>query len=222
MRHRRQGRKLGKTATHRRAMFSNMAISLFDKGRIETTVPKAKELRSLAERLITAAKRGNAGAAGGAREKQLAARRHVARIVRDPEVLKKLFDEIAPRYTERPGGYTRIVRLGATRVGDGAQKAILELLAKDEEGRKKKKTSRKTYRKLDMPAAPGVAKKHEKPAAEAAPAAEAPAAEAAAAEAPKAEAAPAAAPKAEHKGEAHKAEKKEKAKGAEPKPKGKK
>ena len=77
----------------------------------------------------------------------------------DSEVLRKLFDEIAPRYVDRPGGYTRIMRLGTVRVGDAAQKAILELLKKDEEGRKKKKTPRKTYHKIEMPAAPGVKEK---------------------------------------------------------------
>ncbi len=208
MRHRRSGRKLGKTATHRKAMLGNMVTSLFERERIQTTIPKAKEARSLAERLITFARRGNAAAEGGAKEKQLAARRHVARIVHDSDVLRKLFDEIAPRYVERPGGYTRIVRLGKTRVGDAAQMAILELLKKDEEGRKKKKKPRKTYRKLDMPAGPAAPKKPAK-VAEAEAAAETPAAEAPAAEhehkAPKAE--------------AHKAPKKEKTKEAEPKPK---
>lgn len=208
MRHRRSGRKLGKTATHRKAMLGNMVTSLFERERIQTTIPKAKEARSLAERLITFARRGNAAAEGGAKEKQLAARRRVARIVHDSDVLRKLFDEIAPRYVERPGGYTRIVRLGKTRVGDAAEMAILELLKKDEEGRKKKKKPRKTYRKLDMPAGPVAPKKPAK-AAEAEAAAETPAAEAPAAEhehkAPKAE--------------AHKAPKKEKTKEAAPKPK---
>lgn len=206
MRHRHSGRKLGKTATHRKAMLGNMVTSLFERERIETTIPKAKEARSLAERLITFARRGNAAAEAGAKEKQLAARRRVARTVHDSDVLRKLFDEIAPRYVERPGGYTRIVRLGKTRVGDGAQTAYLELLKKDEEGRKKKKKPRKTYHKLDMPAAPAAPKKAAKP-AETEPAAEAAAVEAPPAEAPK--------PKAE----APKAPKKEKAKGAEPKTK---
>jgi len=187
-------------------MLGNMVTSLFERERIETTIPKAKEARSLAERLITFARRGNAAAEAGAKEKQLAARRRVARTVHDSDVLRKLFDEIAPRYVERPGGYTRIVRLGKTRVGDGAQTAYLELLKKDEEGRKKKKKPRKTYHKLDMPAAPAAPKKAAKP-AETEPAAEAAAVEAPPAEAPK--------PKAE----APKAPKKEKAKAAEPKTK---
>lgn len=209
MRHRRDGRKLGITAEHRKAMLANMVGSLFKHERIETTTPKAKEARRLAEKLITHARRGD-----------LASRRHVARTIQDVEILQKLFAEIAPRYIDRPGGYTRIIRLGTVRVGDGGSKSILELLKKDEEGRKKKKTSRKTYHKLDMPAAPAAKEKPVK-AAETAPegAAEAaaPAEGAAQSEAPKAEAAHAAKPKA-HKAEG---EKKAKAKPAD-KPKGKK
>jgi large subunit ribosomal protein L17 len=212
MRHRHEGRKLGKTAEHRKAMLSNMVTSLFERERIQTTIPKAKEVRKLAERIITQARRGNAAAAGGRAERQLAARRHVARTVRDPEILKKLFDEIAPRYVERPGGYTRILRLGTTRVGDAAQNALLELLKKDEEGRKKKKKPRKTYHKVEIPIAPAAKK--------AAPPVEAPPAEAAAEGATAAEGAPgaeiapaasAAAPAEKHKKEAPKKEKAHKA-----------
>jgi large subunit ribosomal protein L17 len=233
MRHRRDGRKLGITASHRKAMLGNMVTSLFRSDRIETTLPKAKEARRLAEHLITFARRGNAAAVAGKAERKLAARREVARTVHDSDVLRRLFDEIAPRYVDRPGGYTRIYRIGTPRVGDSADKAILELLKKDEEGRKKKKHPRKTYHRLEMPAAPGVKEKAPKP-AEAAPegAAEAPAAEAqvAAAPAPAAEA-PAPRPKAAKAVPAHhekrKAapkpveEKKAKPK-ASPKPKGKK
>jgi large subunit ribosomal protein L17 len=137
--------------------------------------------------------------------------------------LKKLFAEIAPRYVDRPGGYTRIIKLGTVRLGDGGAKAILELVKKDDEGRKKKKTPRKTYHKVDMPAAPGAKEKPAKAAEAAESAAEAAAAEAAPAEgaapseAPQAEAAHAAKPKAP-KAEG---EKKAKAKPAD-KPKGKK
>jgi len=224
MRHRRDRRKLGITAAHRRAMLANMVTSLFRSERIETTLPKAKEARRLAERLITFARRGNAAAAAGKTEKKLAARRHVARFVHDSDVLRKLFDEIAPRYVDRPGGYTRIVRLGSVRVGDSASKALIELLKKDEEGRKKKKTPRKTYHKIEMPAAPGVkekpAKPVEAPVEGAAPATEAPAPAGTApapAEAPK-HAAPHAKKEKPHKAEG---EKKAKPKAAE-KPKGKK
>jgi large subunit ribosomal protein L17 len=242
MRHRRDGRKLGITASHRKAMLGNMVTSLFGSERIQTTVPKAKEARRLAERLITFARRGNAAAAGGHEERRLAARRHVARTIHDSEILRKLFNEIAPRFADRPGGYTRILRLGSVRVGDAARRAILELLKKDEEKRKKT-APRKTYHKIEMPAAPTQKARPAAAAAEAAPGegaaaeAAAPAAAAAAggavpegaahAKAHKAEAA--AAPKKEkaHKPEAAKphkdeGEKKPKAKAAEPKPKGKK
>jgi len=213
MRHRRDGRKLGITAEHRKAMLANMVTSLFKHERIETTTPKAKEARRLAEKLITHARRGD-----------LASRRHVARTIQDVAVLQKLFAEIAPRYVDRPGGYTRIIRLGTVRLGDGGSKSILELLKKDEEKRSKKKTSRKTYHKIDMPAAPAPKERPARPepaalegAADASAAEAAPAEGAAQSEAPKAEAAHAAKPKAP-KAEG---EKKAKAKPAD-KPKGKK
>lgn len=116
MRHRKKGRHFSRTAEHRQAMLRNLATSLFRHGRIETTVAKAKELRSFAEPLITKAKRGD-----------LHARRLVARKIQDREVLKKLFDEIGPRYADRPGGYTRVVHLGH-RPGDAADMAIIELV----------------------------------------------------------------------------------------------
>jgi len=147
---------LGRTSSHRKALMRNMVTSLFASERIETTAPKAKEVRRVAERMITFARRGD-----------LAARRHVAKTVQRPEVLKKLFDEIAPRYADRPGGYTRVLRLGAHRKGDNAQRAILELIGEKDEGRKKKK-QRKTYHKVDIPKAPAKAKKAGKKAEEAA------------------------------------------------------
>lgn len=116
MRHRVSGRKLGRDAAHRKAMLANMATSLLAAERIRTTLPKAKELRSFAERLITTAKKDS-----------LHARRLVARTVRDKDVLRKLFSQIAPRYAERPGGYTRIFKLGYRR-GDSAEMAIIELV----------------------------------------------------------------------------------------------
>ena len=148
MRHNKDGRKLGRTASHRKALMRNMVTSLFASERIETTAPKAKEVKRVAERMITFARRGD-----------LAARRHVAKTVQNPGVLKKLFDEIAPRYADRPGGYTRVLKIGARRKGDNAQRAILELLGEKEEGRKKKKTQRKKYHKVDIPKAPVKAKK---------------------------------------------------------------
>jgi large subunit ribosomal protein L17 len=116
MRHRKKGRHLGRTAEHRKMMLRNMASSLFKHGRIETTVAKAKELRVYAEPLITKAKRGD-----------LHSRRLVARKIHDREALARLFDEIGPRYAERPGGYTRVVKLGH-RAGDAADVAIIELV----------------------------------------------------------------------------------------------
>jgi large subunit ribosomal protein L17 len=116
MRHRKKGRLLNRTAEHRDLMLRNMASSLFKHGRIETTVAKAKELRQFAEPLITKAKRGD-----------LHSRRLVARKIRDTEALARLFDDIGPRYAERPGGYTRVVKLGH-RAGDAADVAISELV----------------------------------------------------------------------------------------------
>ncbi len=116
MRHRKKGRNLSRSPSHRRALLRNMATSLFRHERITTTAAKAKELRPYAERLITLAKRGD-----------LHARRLVARRIADREVLGKLFDEIGPRYVERPGGYTRILKLGNRR-GDAADMALIELV----------------------------------------------------------------------------------------------
>src|SRR5512140_3456491 len=113
MRHRKDHRKLSRTASHRKAVLRNLVTALFQFERIETTVAKAKETRRLAERLITFAKRGD-----------LAARRHVARFVTRPAVTAKLFATVAPWYTERPGGYTRIIRLGP-RLGDAGEMAFL-------------------------------------------------------------------------------------------------
>ena len=116
MRHRNKGRKLSRTHTHRKALLRNMATSLFRHERIETTTAKAKELRPVAERLITLARRGD-----------VHARRLAGRKIQDRDVLGKLFDDIAPRYSERPGGYTRILRLGH-RKGDGAEMSLIELV----------------------------------------------------------------------------------------------
>ena len=116
MRHRKDHRKLSRTASHRRAVLRNLVTALFQYERIETTVAKAKEARRLAERLITFGKRGD-----------IAARRHVDRFVLRPAVTQKLFATIAPWYTERHGGYTRIVRIGR-RLGDAGETAYLELV----------------------------------------------------------------------------------------------
>jgi large subunit ribosomal protein L17 len=117
MRHRAKGRQLSRTSTHKRAMLNNMATSLLAHGRVVTTEAKAKELRPFAEKLITLARRGD-----------LHARRLAGRKIKDREVLGKLFAEIGPRFAARPGGYTRILKLGH-RPGDGADLARIELLA---------------------------------------------------------------------------------------------
>lgn len=115
MRHRNKGRELSRTRTHRRAMLRNMVTSLILHERIRTTEAKAKELRPFAERLITLAKKGD-----------MHSRRVAGRQIADRAALRKLFDQIGPRFEGRPGGYTRILKLGA-RKGDGAELALIEL-----------------------------------------------------------------------------------------------
>jgi len=117
VRHRNKGRQLSRTATHRKATLRNLATALFRHERIETTSAKAKELRPFAERLITLARRGD-----------VHARRLAGRKIQDRQVLGKLFDDIAPRYVERPGGYTRILKVG-TRKGDAAEMSLIELVS---------------------------------------------------------------------------------------------
>lgn len=116
MRHNAFGRKLGRTTAHRLAMFRNQLASLVENERIVTTLPKAKELRPIAERVVTQGKRGT-----------VHARRLVGRWIESRDLIKKLFDEIAPRFDARPGGYLRIVKLGP-RQGDGAEMAVLEFV----------------------------------------------------------------------------------------------
>jgi len=123
MRHRRAGRKLNRTASHRRALFANMSAALIKHEQIVTTLPKAKELRRFADRLITLAKRGN-----------LHSRRLAVARVRDEAMVKKLFDTLGPRYKERSGGYTRVLRAGY-RHGDSAPMAVIELVDRDPEAR---------------------------------------------------------------------------------------
>ncbi len=133
MRHRVRGRKLGRTASHREALLRSLATSLFKYKRIRTTVAKAKEARSYAEALITKA-----------RKNDLHSKRQIMGIINDKEAVKELFGEIIPKIGERPGGYTRVVKLG-NRMGDAAELAILELVdyndvvnAKAEEHKEKK------------------------------------------------------------------------------------
>ncbi|MFQ5636937.1 MAG: 50S ribosomal protein L17 [bacterium] len=116
MRHRKIHRKLGRTASHRKALISNLASALFEHKQIMTTTEKAKEARIKIEKLITFAKRGT-----------LADRRQVLRTIRDKKIVRNLFEEIAPSFEDRNGGYTRVIKLGK-RQGDGANMAILELV----------------------------------------------------------------------------------------------
>ncbi len=120
MRHRNSGRKLGRTSSHREAMFRNMVTSLFEHERIVTTTPKAKEARRIADKMITLAKRGD-----------LHAKRQALGYIRSRDVVAKLFDVIHLQYADRNGGYTRIIQTGV-RQGDAAPMAILELVGYEE------------------------------------------------------------------------------------------
>ncbi len=119
MRHNKSGRRLGRNSSHRLAMMRNMVTSLLDKERITTTDARAKELRKLTEKMITLGKRGD-----------LNARRQALQVIRDRKVVAKLFERIAPRFQERPGGYTRIIKLG-NRQGDNASQSIIELVEEE-------------------------------------------------------------------------------------------
>jgi large subunit ribosomal protein L17 len=127
MRHLKAGRKLNRDSAERRALFRNMVTALFRHGRITTTLAKAKELRGVAERLITVAKRGIGRAEDKGDAAILAARRRARRWINDREVLHKLFEDLADRYSERAGGYTRIVKV-QNRFGDNAPMAIIEMV----------------------------------------------------------------------------------------------
>ncbi len=123
MRHRMSGRKLNRTSSHRKAMFANMAAALIKHEQITTTLPKAKELRGIVDRLITLGKRGD-----------LHARRQALSTLRDTALVEKLFTTLAERYAERPGGYTRVLKAGF-RYGDSAPVGIIELVERDEEAK---------------------------------------------------------------------------------------
>ncbi len=116
MRHRKAGRKLGRDAAQRRALYSNLACALIEHGRIKTTEAKAKEVRPIVEEMITLGKRGD-----------VAAHRHAVAFLRSKEIAHLLFSEVAPRFAERPGGYTRILKIGP-RQGDAARMVYLELV----------------------------------------------------------------------------------------------
>ena len=119
MRHHKSGRKLGRDASHRKALYANLTSALIEHGRIKTTVAKAKEVRPVAEEMITLGRRGD-----------VPARRQALKFLRSQDVVHKLFSEVGPRFSDRPGGYSRIVKLGP-RQGDAAEMAYLELV--DEE-----------------------------------------------------------------------------------------
>ena len=123
MRHRNSGRKLNRTSSHRKAMFRNMATALLKHEQIKTTLPKAKELRPVVERMITLGKRGN-----------LHARRQALSYLRDEKIVGKLFEDLAERYGDRQGGYTCVLKAGF-RYGDSAPMAFIELVARDEDAK---------------------------------------------------------------------------------------
>lgn len=136
MRHGRKVKKLGRTKSHRKAMLANMAGSLFTYHIIKTTEAKAKEVKRLAEKLLTLAKRGD-----------LHARRLVYDVIKDRKIVKKIFDEIAPKFKERDGGYTRVLKLG-TRRGDGASISVVELLIEKPPKEEKKGKKEKGVKKV--------------------------------------------------------------------------
>ena len=131
MRHRLHTFKIGRTGAHRKAMLANMVSSLIEHGQIKTTITKAKEARRFADKMITLGKKGD-----------LHRRRLAVSKLRDKDAVKKLFEDIGPRFSERLGGYTRIIKLGP-RAGDGAEMAILELVGTEFKKKEKKKESLK-------------------------------------------------------------------------------
>jgi large subunit ribosomal protein L17 len=127
MRHLSKGRRLGRTTAHRRALLRNLVTSFLDKERVTTTVAKAKEARPLAEKMITLAKKNT-----------LHTRRQALAFVTKESTVRKLFDTLGPRFSERPGGYTRIVKTGP-RAGDGAEMAVFEFIGTEFKKKEKKK-----------------------------------------------------------------------------------
>ena len=127
MRHRVKGKKLGRNTAQRKALLRNLATSFLDKERVRTSLSKAKAVRPVAEKLITLAKKNT-----------LHTRRRALRFIYKREVVKKLFEDIGPRFTERPGGYTRIVKIGP-RAGDGVEMAVIELVGSEFKKKEKKK-----------------------------------------------------------------------------------
>lgn len=153
MRHRKAGKKLNRTGSHRNAMFRNMVTSLFEHGRIQTTDARAKELRRWADRMITLAKRGD-----------LHARRQALAVMRDKTVVHKLFEEAAGRFGDRAGGYTNLVKIGRRR-GDAAPISLVELVVGEEKKEPKKKKTKAVKKAADKAKkkAPAKAKEAPKP-----------------------------------------------------------
>ena len=145
MRHRKQGRKLNRTQSHRKAMFMNMSVALLTHEQIVTTLPKAKELRAVVDKLITLGKRGD-----------LHARRQAVAQLQDNEVVQKLFSTLAERYKERPGGYTRVLKAGF-RYGDNAPMAVIELVDRDEDAKGKADRERMEAEEAEDAAVEGAA-----------------------------------------------------------------
>jgi len=146
MRHRVYGRKLGRKTNHRKAMFRNMAVALFTHGQITTTVPKAKALRPFVEKLITMAKKGDLhnrrraiSQLGGDKNMMTdeegvgIERNRFGELQKAPKIIKHLFEEIGPRYEDRNGGYTRIIRLGQNRLGDGTDLCVIQLVGSEDD-----------------------------------------------------------------------------------------
>jgi len=169
MRHNKSGKRLGRNSSHRKAMMRNMVTSLFAHEKITTTDIRAKELRKIADKMITLGKRGD-----------LNARRQALQVIRDRKVVGKLFDLVAPRYKDRPGGYTRIIKLGQ-RAGDNAALSLIELVEEEFTAKPKKAAP--------VPKAQAKPVAAEKPAVEEAPTEEAASEAVAAEEAPQEEAA---------------------------------
>ena len=149
MRHLKSGRQLNRTSSHRKAMLNNLAISILDKERVQTTTPKAKEVRGVVERLITYGKNNT-----------LHSIRTAAKTIKNKDILKKLFEDIGPSYKDREGGYTRVIKVGE-RKGDNAELSIIELVARDGDdkrvrakasSKKKKSSVKKTPAKVEAKA----------------------------------------------------------------------
>jgi large subunit ribosomal protein L17 len=158
MRHRNSGRQLSRNTSHRKALRRNMAASLFEHGTVKTTEAKAKELRPFVEHLITVARKGTLAARrqviAELQDRYMADKEHEGELL-DKTVVQKLFDEIAPKYADRPGGYTRIIRLSERRLGDGGQQVLLQLVevAKAEPESPAKGGSRRARRRARLHAA---------------------------------------------------------------------